>query len=125
MTVDEILVIDDDPSVVGLLEEALPWYTTGQVTTQRDTGVAAQDILSGMRNPRIIVSDYDNCNASGDKQGGLTLYGLLQKAGKLPAHYIMISGSPRAELPPLPEGVEFFSKPLQLQELGKIIEKYD
>ncbi len=126
MTVDGILIIDDDLDILGLLEEGLQMHVDGPITTMADTSVAAERILDGRYKPRIVVSDYDNIGASGDRHGGYTLYEALKAAGKMPDHFIMISGYRQDQLPPLPDDVTFMRKPLQMGIFGREIkEKYD
>ena len=126
MAINDVLVIDDDPAVIELLEEALHlWgvpFTTGYDTTQ-----AAERIIYTGERPRVVISDFDNRHASGDTRGGLTLYEQLRKAGMLPERYILISGYCKEQLPTLPDEMEFIPKPLHLRDLKKRIkeEKYE
>lgn len=79
-----ILIVDDEEDVTEMLEVA--FAAVGyHVTREKCTNRAGTRILTAQEAYDAIVSDFNNKKASGDHEGGLTLYQKLQKKHSTPS----------------------------------------
>lgn len=113
----KILIVDDEESITEVLGFA--FSTVGyDVATLQCTNTARKHIVEGNGHYDVVVSDYDNKDASGDYEGGMTLYRRLQREGVVPSLYVVISSY---DTLPIPEEVPFMRKPLGMYDLAHLV----
>ena len=109
-----ILIVDDEEPIVDLYE--LAFGAVGYAVTKRLCTTAAGDhIVSLGGHYDAVVSDFNNKGASGDHEGGMTLYRKLQRERVVPPLYVVISGQDDLRIP---HEVPFMRKPVGLYDLA-------
>ena len=96
-----ILIVDDEKPITKMLECAFSGVGYDVVALQC-SNTAGNHIASRARKGvghDVVISDYDNKYASGDYEGGMTLYRRLQREGVVPALYIVISSYDTVPIP--------------------------
>ncbi len=109
-----ILFVDDEEDITEMFETA--FVVVGyEVVREKCTNAAGARILTAREAYDVIVSDFNNKEASGDHEGGMTLYRKLQRESIAPPLYVVISGQDNL---PIPQEVPFMRKPVGLYDLA-------
>ena len=110
MTPLHVLLVEDDPDLRLLVEDALS-HRGIEVTVARN-GVEALERLRGSRGYSHVVTDV--CMPEG-------VTGLQVANEALERHpsvqVIVVSGYQRSQLPPIPETMTFLAKPYRMHQL--------
>ncbi|WP_372656318.1 response regulator [Halobacteriovorax sp.] len=113
-----VLIVDDEPDILELMEEEFNYY--GYQTMTADCGV---DAIEKIRNNKfdVVVSDYKMPNGN----GMLVLEEVNSMDSSIRPDFFFVSGQADISIKDaLDAGAkEFFSKPFDLDDLIKVIEK--
>ncbi len=109
-----ILIVDDEEAITEMLE--LAFSAVGYaVVAHQCTNAAGDHVVDTPGHYDVVVSDFNNKMASGDHEGGLTLYQRLQSNQALPSLYVVISGQDQL---PIPQDVPFMRKPVGMYDIA-------
>lgn len=112
-----ILVVDDEPELLEVMEMALGAITTVPVKTCA-SGNQALSILSSTELPLLIISDY----RMPDGDGAFLYKKVLESYPEVP--FVVCSGNPSSELKQLfPTAYDILNKPAFLKPLKLLIER--
>lgn len=111
-----VLIVDDEPDILDLMEEEFKYC--GYDTITANCGNAANEIL-GKQKIDIVVSDYKMPNGN-----GMSVLNFVKKLEKTP-YFFFVSGQADVSIDEAIEAgaLKFFTKPFDLEELIKDIEK--
>ena len=109
-----ILLVDDEEDITEMFETAFA-VVGYEVVREKCTNAAGARVLTAREAYDVIVSDFNNKEASGDYEGGMTLYRKLQRERVVPPLYVVISGQDNL---PIPQEVPFMRKPVGLYDLA-------
>ncbi|MBI5001755.1 response regulator [Candidatus Woesearchaeota archaeon] len=108
-----ILLVDDEEDITEMFERAFA-VVGYKAVREKCTNAAGARVLTAREAYDVIVSDFNNKGASGDHEGGMTLYRKLQRERVVPPLYVVISGQDNLTIP---REVPFMRKPIGLYDL--------
>ncbi len=113
-----LLLIDDETDLLDILTDAFE-IAGFKVVTASDGQQAMRLLRDGSRFD-VVISDMA-------MPGGVSGIDVAREASTVhpDACVILASGHPRAELPPLPDGVRYLSKPYRVSQLLQAINAVD